>query len=61
MRLHISQCPFNFQGKPVQITFSAGVSAYRNGESADQWLHRADEALYASKGAGRNRTTPADG
>ncbi|MEP4547228.1 MAG: diguanylate cyclase [Saccharospirillum sp.] len=61
MRLHISQCPFNFQGKPVQITFSAGVSAYRNGESADQWLHRADEALYASKDAGRNRTTPADG
>ncbi|WP_028670329.1 GGDEF domain-containing protein [Saccharospirillum impatiens] len=61
MRLHISQCPFNFQGKPVQITFSAGVSAYRNGESADQWLHRADEALYTSKGAGRNRTTSADG
>lgn len=60
MRLHISQCPFNFQGKPVQITFSAGVSAYRKGESAEQWLHRADEALYASKGAGRNKTTAAD-
>lgn len=59
MRLHISQCPFNFQGKPVQITFSAGVSAYRNGESAEQWLNRADEALYVSKGAGRNQTTAA--
>jgi diguanylate cyclase len=61
MRLHISQCPFNFQRKPVQITFSAGISAYRNGETADQWLNRADEALYNSKGSGRNKTTAADG
>ena len=60
MRVHISQCPFNFQGKPVQITFSAGISAYSEGESADQWLNRADEALYSSKDAGRNKTTAAN-
>ncbi len=57
MRLHISECPFNFQGKPVQITVSAGVTQYRTDEALETWMHRADEALYQSKDEGRNRTT----
>ncbi|HYC05583.1 MAG TPA: diguanylate cyclase [Azospirillaceae bacterium] len=37
------------------ITLSAGVAQYRMGEPMAKLIHRADEALYAAKGAGRNR------
>ena len=39
------------------ITFSVGVSSYRPNEPLPEFLNRADEALYASKRAGRNRVT----
>jgi diguanylate cyclase len=57
MRLHISQCPFNFQGNPVQITISTGIAQHDGEEPSDLMVHRADKALYQSKEAGRNRTT----
>ena len=40
-----------------QITVSLGVAAMRDGESAEGWFERADQALYSSKQAGRNRIT----
>ncbi len=36
-------------------TVSAGVASYRKGETVEQLLHRADQALYEAKRAGRNR------
>ena len=41
---------------PADVTFSAGVTHLRPGETAQQALRRADEALYAAKHAGRGRT-----
>ncbi len=43
-----------------QITCSFGVASFRDDESMDHLINRADEALYAAKLAGRNRvvTTP---
>ena len=41
------------------ITVSAGLAERRPGEGAHTLLERADEALYASKRGGRNRTTNA--
>ena len=38
-----------------QVTCSFGVTQYREGESKDTFIHRADEALYTAKQAGRNR------
>jgi diguanylate cyclase len=38
-----------------KVTISAGVARYRLGESLETLLERADTALYAAKGAGRNR------
>lgn len=50
---------FNASGKEFFVTASAGVTAFKKGESADQALVRVDKALYASKSAGRDRCTPA--
>ena len=38
------------------VTISLGVAELNAGESAQSWLHRADEALYSAKRAGRNLT-----
>jgi diguanylate cyclase (GGDEF)-like protein len=40
---------------PGEHTCSAGVAAWRPGETADALLARADSALYAAKAAGRDR------
>jgi diguanylate cyclase (GGDEF)-like protein/hemerythrin-like metal-binding protein len=37
------------------ITASLGVTEYIEGESAETWFERTDQALYAAKTAGRNR------
>jgi diguanylate cyclase (GGDEF)-like protein len=41
------------------VTISLGVAELGNGESAADWLRRADEALYRAKRAGRNLTSVA--
>jgi diguanylate cyclase (GGDEF)-like protein len=41
------------------VTFSAGVAVAQAGETPEQVLKRADEALYAAKHAGRNRVVAA--
>ena len=42
------------------VTISLGVAELKDGESANDWLHRADEALYRAKDAGRNSTSASD-
>lgn len=37
------------------VQFSAGAAVLRDGEDWSRWLARADQALYASKSAGRDR------
>lgn len=37
------------------ITLSLGAAKYRYGEPLNQWVHRADEALYLAKRSGRNQ------
>ncbi|MDZ7668950.1 MAG: GGDEF domain-containing protein [Gammaproteobacteria bacterium] len=51
----IEQAPL-LQEQPV--TVSIGVAECCENESVDDWLRRADEALYEAKGAGRNRVHP---
>lgn len=39
------------------ITISMGVACYRPGEDTSEFVRRADEALYRSKGLGRNQVS----
>ena len=41
-------------------TVSAGVASFRKGETVEQLLHRADQALYEAKNSGRNRVVASD-
>ena len=41
---------------PVPVTVSIGVATW-DGEAPEELLHRADEALYAAKDAGRDRVS----
>lgn len=41
------------------VTISLGVAQHRAGESAEDWMSRADNALYMAKHAGRNRISRA--
>jgi diguanylate cyclase len=40
-----------------RVTLSFGVTAWRDGEAAREFIDRADRALYASKSGGRDRVT----
>jgi diguanylate cyclase len=56
LQRELSAKVFMHENKQVFITFSAGVTLYRLGESIEVALDRADEALYEAKRAGKNRT-----
>lgn len=47
-------------GKTISVTVSIGVAALREGESIEQWLSRADSAMYEAKHQGRNRCVSAE-
>lgn len=60
LRVNIQQCPFHFKGARIEVTFSAGVSAFGPGDTAEKVFERADRAMYRAKDAGRNRVEVAD-
>jgi diguanylate cyclase len=47
---------FLHEQKSVMVTFSAGVTTYREGERIEDALERADQALFEAKRLGKNRT-----
>ncbi len=42
-------------GEGIRVTASFGLVEWRSGERIEGMIHRADQALYAAKNAGRNR------
>lgn len=55
-RLRVSLQQSRIPAHPsLHITFSAGIAQARPGETLDQWIERADRALYQAKHEGRNR------
>jgi diguanylate cyclase len=55
----LSMSLFLHEGREVFVTFSAGVTAWRPGETLDEAIERADSALYEAKRSGKNRTCAA--
>lgn len=47
-------------GRPLQCTVSIGVASLRPGDSFDELIRRADEAMYQAKSAGKNRVCRAE-
>ena len=56
LQRQLSTALFIHEGREVFVTFSAGVTLWREGESLDDALARADEAMYEAKRTGKNRT-----
>jgi GGDEF domain-containing protein len=49
-----------FPGVPRSVTLTAGVASFpANGNTRDELVRAADDALYAGKQAGRNRVITA--
>ena len=54
IRMAIAETPITIAGDEMSVTVSLG-GATRDGDSADDLIARADDALYAAKQAGRDR------
>jgi two-component system cell cycle response regulator len=61
IRAAVAAAPFPIDNgaRAIPVTVSIGVANSMGGESPDAFLRRADQALYLSKNAGRNRVTAA--
>lgn len=46
---------FTCNGGSFSVTLSIGVARFRDGDTQESWIERADRALYQAKDAGRNR------
>jgi diguanylate cyclase len=53
-RRAIAESETRFEDKSFRVTCSLGVTRMLSGEPAQEWLQRADDALYVSKDAGRD-------
>lgn len=60
LRVNIEKSSFVFQGQPVSISVSGGLSEFRPGDEVETVYQRVDEALYRAKREGRNRIIAAD-
>jgi diguanylate cyclase (GGDEF)-like protein len=59
LRRDLAEVPFDVGGRPVVQTVSIGVATWNRREKVDELEARADQALYAAKGRGRNRVVAA--
>jgi len=48
--------PFEWEGKPLALSFAYGVHAFKKGENVDAAMANADKAMYAAK---RDKSSPA--
>lgn len=54
-REYLSTVPFHFKEKRVSVTASFGVTQFKEGDTIELAIARADKALYQAKHEGRNR------
>lgn len=49
-----AQSKLLYKGHNIHLTISAGVACYKQGDTAESFIDRADQALYEAKDAGKN-------
>lgn len=54
IRIGVQNIGFHFHNKPVTVTASCGIAAFRNEDTPEGVFDRADRALYRAKDGGRN-------
>jgi diguanylate cyclase (GGDEF)-like protein len=54
-RKKLCTLPIHCESQELKVTASLGVAKFRHGESREEWLSRADKAMYMAKETGRNR------
>lgn len=59
LRDAVEKAKLNLGREMAGVTVSVGTAMYRNGDTADQLISRADAALYQAKDQGRNRVQAA--
>ncbi|HHW4683705.1 MAG TPA: GGDEF domain-containing protein, partial [Xylella sp.] len=59
IRVAVSSQPLQFECTLLRCTLSLGVASWLPNESLEALLQRADNGLYASKAAGRDRVSSA--
>ena len=59
LRNAVEKSEINLGREMASVTISIGSAMYRNGDTADQLISRADTALYEAKDQGRNRVRAA--
>ncbi|MBC7500641.1 MAG: GGDEF domain-containing protein [Herminiimonas sp.] len=59
LRLLIEQTAFSEPGMTLDVTVSIGVAEYEQGDSVEQVIANADQALYQAKASGRNQVATA--
>jgi diguanylate cyclase (GGDEF)-like protein len=55
-RGNIEQSVFAWGGNEFRVTVSIGVAPYKPREPQENWVDRADQAMYQAKQTGRNKT-----
>jgi diguanylate cyclase (GGDEF)-like protein len=55
MRTELEKDTLRFNDYEIQITASLGIAQFREGETRESWINRADRAMYLAKEKGRNR------
>lgn len=56
IRSKIEHSQLIYSGKTIKMTVSVGATVHHQGDSYDNFIGRADEALYRAKKEGKNRT-----
>jgi len=57
LRIQIAEMEIPTGSGPIKVTVSIGATVTRTDDTAESVMKRADELMYKSKAAGRNRVT----
>lgn len=55
LRRQVEAYDFEHEGRKLKLTITIGVAQWRENESVESWVNRADMKLYEGKSTGKNR------